>query len=100
VVTVIEIFGSELCTPSLPSFVRVSSSIASGFYGQRSKIDNEHDYDNEQDSQRLRGDAFQYEEKAVRGPRQRRAYYRCCIPALAGFVSQRSIAPDGSISMD
>ena len=39
-------------------------------------------------------------QKAVRGPRQRRAYYRCCIPALAGFVSQRSIAPDGSISID
>ena len=38
--------------------------------------------------------------KAVRGLRQRRAYYRCCIPALAGFVCQRSIAPDGSISMD
>src|ERR1700688_5282985 len=40
------------------------------------------------------------EEGAVRGLRQRRAYYRCCIPALAGFVSQRSIAPDGSIPMD
>jgi nucleoside-diphosphate-sugar epimerase len=37
--------------------------------------------------------------KAVRGLRQRRAYYRCCIPALAGFVSQRSIAPDGSVSI-
>ena len=38
--------------------------------------------------------------KAVRELRQRRAYYRCCIPALAGFVSRRSIAPDGSIPMD
>src|SRR6516164_9124677 len=38
--------------------------------------------------------------KAIRGLRQRRAYYRCCIPALAGFVSLRSIAPDGSIQMD
>jgi hypothetical protein len=37
---------------------------------------------------------------AVRGLRQRRAYYRCCIPALAGFVSQRSIAPDGSVLID
>ena len=32
---------------------------------------------------------------SVRELRQRRAYYRCCIPALAGFVSHRSIAPDG-----
>ena len=32
---------------------------------------------------------------SVRELRQRRAYYRCCIPALAGFVSRRSIAPDG-----
>ena len=32
---------------------------------------------------------------SVRELRQRRAYYRCCIPALAGFVSLRSIAPDG-----
>ena len=38
--------------------------------------------------------------RAVRELRQRRAYYRCCIPALAGFVSRRSIAPDGSIPMD
>src|SRR5436190_18117071 len=27
--------------------------------------------------------------------RQRRSDYRCCIPALAGFVSPQSIAPDG-----
>ena len=32
---------------------------------------------------------------SVRELRQRRTYYRCCIPALAGFVSHRSIAPDG-----
>jgi hypothetical protein len=38
--------------------------------------------------------------RAVRELRQRRAYYRCCIPALAGFVSRRSIAPDGSFPMD
>src|SRR5215471_10786207 len=38
--------------------------------------------------------------EAVRELRQRRAYYRCCIPALAGFVSLRSIVPDGSIQMD
>jgi len=42
----------------------------------------------------------QTEQEAVRELRQRRAYYRCCIPALAGFVSLRSIAPDGSIQMD
>ena len=46
------------------------------------------------------GNVFLRGEGAVRGLRQRRAYYRCCIPALAGFVSPRSIAPDGSISMD
>jgi len=38
--------------------------------------------------------------KAVRELRQRKAYYRCCIPALAGFVSLRSIVPDGCIQMD
>jgi hypothetical protein len=39
-------------------------------------------------------------ERAVRELRQRRAYYRCCIPALAGFVSRRSIVPDGYFPMD
>src|SRR5256885_12687911 len=32
--------------------------------------------------------------KSARELRQRRSDYRCCIPALAGFVSPRSIAPD------
>jgi hypothetical protein len=45
-------------------------------------------------------EAFPEEVGAVRELRQRKAYYRCCIPALAGFVRQRSIAPDGSTSMD
>src|SRR5258708_28607415 len=36
--------------------------------------------------------------RSVRELRQRRAYYRCCIPALAGFVSLRSIAPDGFVN--
>src|SRR5436305_5875852 len=34
-------------------------------------------------------------EKSARELRQRRSDYRCCIPALAGFVSPQSIAPDG-----
>jgi hypothetical protein len=38
--------------------------------------------------------------RAVRELRQRKAYYRCCIPALAGFVSLRSIAPDGIVPLD
>jgi hypothetical protein len=33
--------------------------------------------------------------KTARGLRQRGSDYRCCIPALAGFVSPQSIAPDG-----
>jgi hypothetical protein len=37
--------------------------------------------------------------RAVRELRQRKAYYRCCIPALAGFVSLRSIAPDGIVPL-
>ena len=49
VVIVIDVFGCEPRTPSLPSFVRVSSFIASRSYRQRSKIDNEHDHDNEHD---------------------------------------------------
>ena len=40
-------------------------------------------------------DAGETFRSSVRELRQRRAYYRCCIPALAGFVSHRSIAPDG-----
>ena len=33
--------------------------------------------------------------KSARELRQRGSDYRCCIPALAGFVSPQSIAPDG-----
>ena len=36
------------------------------------------------------------EEKSARGLRQGGSNYRCCIPALAGFVSPQSIAPDGT----
>jgi hypothetical protein len=32
---------------------------------------------------------------SARELRQRRSNYRCCIPALAGFVSLQSIASDG-----
>ena len=35
------------------------------------------------------------QKKTARGLRQRGSDYRCCIPALAGFVSPQSIAPDG-----
>ena len=35
------------------------------------------------------------QKKSARELRQRRSDYRCCIPALAGFVSPQSIAPDG-----
>ena len=34
--------------------------------------------------------------KTARELRQRGSDYRCCIPALAGFVSPQSIAPDGA----
>ena len=33
--------------------------------------------------------------KSARELRQKGSNYRCCIPALAGFVSPQSIAPDG-----
>jgi hypothetical protein len=33
--------------------------------------------------------------KSARELRQEGSDYRCCIPALAGFVSPQSIAPDG-----
>jgi hypothetical protein len=44
--------------------------------------------------------SFDFEElhdkkKSARELRQRGSDYRCCIPALAGFVSPQSIAPDG-----
>src|SRR6267142_1847088 len=35
-------------------------------------------------------------EKSARELRQGGSNYRCCIPALAGFVSPQSIAPDGA----
>ena len=36
-----------------------------------------------------------HEKKSARELRQGGSDYRCCIPALAGFVSPQSIAPDG-----
>jgi hypothetical protein len=36
-----------------------------------------------------------YQKKPARELRQGGSDYRCCIPALAGFVSPQSIAPDG-----
>ena len=36
-----------------------------------------------------------YQKKSARELRQGGSNYRCCIPALAGFVSPQSIAPDG-----
>jgi hypothetical protein len=44
---------------------------------------------------RGRGDAV-YQKKPARELRQGGSYYRCCIPALAGFVSPQSIVPDGA----
>src|SRR5439155_7789397 len=35
------------------------------------------------------------DQKSARELRQGGSDYRCCIPALAGFVSPQSIAPDG-----
>src|SRR4026207_1295181 len=35
------------------------------------------------------------QKKSARELRQGGSDYRCCIPALAGFVSPQSIAPDG-----
>jgi len=37
----------------------------------------------------------QFHKKSARKPRQGGSNYRCCIPALAGFVSPQSIVPDG-----
>ena len=42
-----------------------------------------------------RSDAAYPKKKPARELRQGGSYYRCCIPALAGFVSPQSIAPDG-----
>jgi hypothetical protein len=48
------------------------------------------------DLRKARGFDFeQFHKKSARGLRQRGSNYRCCIPALAGFVSPQSIAPDG-----
>src|ERR1700720_2630863 len=44
------------------------------------------------DSTRRRRARFK---KSARELRQEGSNYRCCIPALAGFVSPQSIAPDG-----
>src|SRR5437588_9595341 len=40
-------------------------------------------------------DFEQFHKKSARELRQGGSNYRCCIPALAGFVSPQSIAPDG-----
>src|SRR6266571_3400879 len=44
---------------------------------------------------RARSDAPYRGQKSARELRQGGSDYRCCIPALAGFVSPQSIAPDG-----
>src|SRR5947199_8452449 len=41
-------------------------------------------------------DFEQLHKKSARKLRQGGSDYRCCIPALAGFVSPQSIAPDGA----
>src|SRR5206468_10653664 len=48
------------------------------------------------DLRKARGFDFeQIHKKSARELRQGGSNYRCCIPALAGFVSPQSIAPDG-----
>src|SRR6516165_11412515 len=44
---------------------------------------------------RFRFEKFHAKKKSARELRQEGSNYRCCIPALAGFVSPQSIAPDG-----
>ena len=41
------------------------------------------------------GGRYPPQTKSARELRQGESDYRCCIPALAGFVSSQSIAPDG-----
>ena len=49
------------------------------------------------DLRKARGFDFeQFHKKSARELRQGGSNYRCCIPALAGFVSPQSIAPDGT----
>lgn len=49
---------------------------------------------------RLKGEIRSLDtEKSARELRQRRSDYRCCIPALAGFVCLHSIVPDGEANM-
>src|ERR1041385_4694459 len=43
----------------------------------------------------LEGSRIPAKKKSARELRQGGSDYRCCIPALAGFVSPQSIAPDG-----
>ena len=38
--------------------------------------------------------------KSARELRQRRSDYRCCLPALAGFVCLQSTVPDGDSIME
>jgi hypothetical protein len=38
-------------------------------------------------------------EKAARELRQGKSDYRCCLPALAGFVCLQSVVPDGGPNM-
>ena len=49
------------------------------------------------DLRKARGFDFEqfHKKKSARELRQGGSNYRCCIPALAGFVSPQSIAPDG-----
>jgi hypothetical protein len=50
-----------------------------------------------EDLRKARGFDFkQFHKKSARELRQGGSNYRCCIPALAGFVSPQSVAPDGT----
>src|ERR1700736_6005967 len=51
--------------------------------------------DNVSKTFRLCFEDFHADKKSARELRQGGSNYRCCIPALAGFVSPQSIAPDG-----
>src|SRR5512132_4459795 len=78
----------------LPQRVDLRLTAAFGYLGEARCFDLEK-FHCESLTRWRRSDAAYQKKKPARELRQGGSYYRCCIPALAGFVSPQSIAPDG-----
>ena len=100
-------FALEDCHYTVFFYLRLEMSVGGGLLPQRVNLRNTAVFDYLGEARRFDLEKFHCEslecgerraltkKKPARELRQGGSYYRCCIPALAGFVSPQSIAPDG-----